>query len=50
MATTSLASGLSRKLKKVLETGTDSLDLLDSLVTLSTFYIDNALSFATAMT
>ncbi|KAA8521078.1 hypothetical protein F0562_011769 [Nyssa sinensis] len=38
---TSLAPGLSRKLKKVLETRTDSPDLLASLNTLSTFYTDN---------
>lgn len=36
-----LAPGLSRKLKKVLETRTDSPDLLASLNTLSTFYTDN---------
>ncbi|KAJ0970970.1 hypothetical protein J5N97_018929 [Dioscorea zingiberensis] len=36
-----LAPGLSRKLKKVLETRTDSPDLLDSLSALSTFYGDN---------
>ncbi|XP_043691691.1 conserved oligomeric Golgi complex subunit 6 [Telopea speciosissima] len=36
-----LAPGLSRKLKKVLESRTDSPDLLASLNTLSTFYIDN---------
>ncbi|KAH7687077.1 Conserved oligomeric Golgi complex subunit 6 protein [Dioscorea alata] len=36
-----LAPGLSRKLKKVLETRTDSPDLLDSLAALSTFYGDN---------
>ncbi|XP_028550778.1 conserved oligomeric Golgi complex subunit 6-like [Dendrobium catenatum] len=41
MATVSLAPGLSRKLKKVLATRTDSPDLLDSLGTLSTFYTDN---------
>lgn len=41
MASVSLAPGLSRKLKKVLETRTDSPDLLDSLSTLSTFYTDN---------
>lgn len=37
----SLAPGLSRKLKKVLETRTDSPDLLASLAALSTFYSDN---------
>ncbi|KAK9292352.1 hypothetical protein L1049_020318 [Liquidambar formosana] len=42
MATTvGLAPGLSRKLKKVLESRTDSPDLLASLNTLSTFYNDN---------
>lgn len=41
MAAVSLAPGLSRKLKKVLETRTDSPDLLDSLATLSTFYSEN---------
>ncbi|CAL9147014.1 unnamed protein product [Musa hybrid cultivar] len=41
MAVTALAPGLSRKLKKVLETRTDSPDLLSSLSTLSTFYADN---------
>lgn len=41
MATANLAPGLSRKLKKVLETRTDSPDLLDSLATLSTFYTEN---------
>lgn len=40
--TASLAPGLSRKLKKVLEsTRTDSPDLVASLNTLSTFYGDN---------
>ncbi|KAJ8647224.1 hypothetical protein MRB53_000247 [Persea americana] len=39
----SLAPGLSRKLKKVLESRTDSPDLLASLNTLSTFYTDNSL-------
>ncbi|KAM0036159.1 putative oligomeric Golgi complex subunit 6 protein [Helianthus debilis subsp. tardiflorus] len=39
--TTALAPGLSRKLKKVLETRTDSPDLLASLNTLSTFYTEN---------
>ncbi|XP_059663088.1 conserved oligomeric Golgi complex subunit 6 [Cornus florida] len=41
MGTTALAPGLSRKLKKVLETRTDSPDLLASLNTLSTFYAEN---------
>ncbi|KAG6519402.1 hypothetical protein ZIOFF_022895 [Zingiber officinale] len=41
MAVTALAPGLSRKLRKVLETRTDSPDLLSSLGTLSTFYSDN---------
>lgn len=41
MATVGLAPGLSRKLKKVLESRTDSPDLLASLNTLSTFYVDN---------
>ncbi|KAI3965180.1 hypothetical protein MKX01_027671 [Papaver californicum] len=36
-----LAPGLSRKLKKVLESRTDSPDLLDSLNTLSSFYTEN---------
>nr|ATB19488.1 putative COG7 [Juniperus procera] len=36
-----LAPGLSRKLKKVLESRTDSPDLLVSLNTLSTFYTNN---------
>lgn len=36
-----LAAGLSRKLKKVLETKTDNPDLLASLGTLSSFYTDN---------
>ncbi|KAL9251303.1 Conserved oligomeric Golgi complex subunit 6-like protein [Drosera capensis] len=39
--TTTLAPGLSRKLKKVLESRTDSPDLLASLNTLSEFYADN---------
>lgn len=39
--TTALAPGLSRKLKKVLETRTDSPDLLASLNTVSTFYTEN---------
>jgi hypothetical protein len=34
-----LAPGVSRKLKKVLETRTDNPDLLASLGTLSTFYV-----------
>lgn len=38
---TGLAPGLSRKLKKVLESRTDSPDLLSSLNTLSSFYTDN---------
>ncbi|KAK3029737.1 hypothetical protein RJ639_038014 [Escallonia herrerae] len=38
---TALAPGLSRKLKKVLETRTDSPDVLASLNTLSTFYTEN---------
>ncbi|EYU37491.1 hypothetical protein MIMGU_mgv1a002271mg [Erythranthe guttata] len=38
---TALAPGLSRKLKKVLETRTDAPDLLASLNTLSSFYSDN---------
>lgn len=43
MGTTSaLAPGLSRKLKKVLETRTDTPDLLASLNTLSSFYTDNS--------
>lgn len=40
---TSLAPLLSRKLKKVLETRTDSPDLLASLSALSTFYEENTL-------
>lgn len=40
--TTVLAPGLSRKLKKVLETRTDTPDLLASLNTLSSFYTDNS--------
>lgn len=39
--TAALAPGLSRKLKKVLETRTDSPDLLSSLNTLSNFYNEN---------
>ncbi|KNA16792.1 hypothetical protein SOVF_085690 [Spinacia oleracea] len=42
MGTATLAPGLSRKLKKVLESRTDSPDLLTSLSTLSTFYSDNS--------
>ncbi|CAA2999327.1 conserved oligomeric Golgi complex subunit 6 [Olea europaea subsp. europaea] len=38
---TALAPGLSRKLKKVLETRTDNPDLLASLSILSSFYTDN---------
>ncbi|KAL6985590.1 Golgi transport complex subunit 6 [Sarracenia purpurea var. burkii] len=38
---TALAPGLSRKLKKVLETRTEGPDLLASLNTLSAFYTDN---------
>lgn len=42
MGTATLAPGISRKLKKVLEsTRTDSPDLVASLSTLSTFYDDN---------
>ncbi len=36
-----VAPGLARKLKKVLETRTDSPDLLASLGALSSFYTDN---------
>lgn len=36
-----LAPGLSRKLKKVLESRTDTPEVLGSLNTLSTFYSDN---------
>ncbi|GFZ16303.1 hypothetical protein Acr_25g0007120 [Actinidia rufa] len=36
-----LAPGLSRKLKKVLDTRTDTPDLVASLSTLSDFYADN---------
>ena len=36
-----LAPGLSRKLKKVLESRTDTPDLLSSLNTLSSFYEEN---------
>lgn len=38
-----LAPGLARKLKKVLETRTDSPEMLASLETLSSFYTDNSL-------
>ncbi|XP_024518707.1 conserved oligomeric Golgi complex subunit 6 [Selaginella moellendorffii] len=41
-AATALAPGLARKLKKVLETRTDSPDVLASLGTLSTFYAENS--------
>ncbi|GAB2285196.1 Golgi transport complex subunit 6 [Dionaea muscipula] len=41
MATMALAPGLSRKLKKVLESRTDSPELLASLDTLSSFYAEN---------
>ncbi|KAG9460053.1 hypothetical protein H6P81_004561 [Aristolochia fimbriata] len=41
MMAVALAPGLSRKLKKVLESRTDSPDLLASLNTLSTFYTEN---------
>ncbi|XP_031272014.1 conserved oligomeric Golgi complex subunit 6 [Pistacia vera] len=41
MGTVGLAPGLSRKLKKVLESRTETPDLLSSLKTLSTFYTDN---------
>lgn len=37
-----LAPGLSRKLKKVLESRTDTPDVLGSLNTLSSFYTDNS--------
>lgn len=40
-AVTATAPGLARKLKKVLETRTDSPELLASLATLSTFYTEN---------
>ena len=40
-STVGLASGLSRKLKKVLECRMDSPDLLSSLNTLSSFYTEN---------
>lgn len=39
--TSTLAPGLARKLKKVLETRTDSPELLASLGTLSSFYTEN---------
>ncbi|XP_052210726.1 conserved oligomeric Golgi complex subunit 6 [Diospyros lotus] len=39
---TVLAPGLSRKLKKVLETRTETGDLVASLATLSTFYTENS--------
>ncbi|XP_021724498.1 conserved oligomeric Golgi complex subunit 6-like [Chenopodium quinoa] len=42
MGTATLAPGLSRKLKKVLESRIDSPELLTSLSTLSTFYSDNS--------
>ncbi|CAO2834078.1 unnamed protein product [Amaranthus hypochondriacus] len=42
MATPTLAPGLSRKLKKVLDSRIDSPELLSSLSTLSTFYTDNS--------
>uniref|UniRef100_A0A7C9CEB3 Conserved oligomeric Golgi complex subunit 6 n=1 Tax=Opuntia streptacantha TaxID=393608 RepID=A0A7C9CEB3_OPUST len=42
MGTAALAPGLSRKLKKVLESRIDSPELLSSLSTLSTFYTDNS--------
>ncbi|KMS97540.1 hypothetical protein BVRB_5g126010 [Beta vulgaris subsp. vulgaris] len=42
MGTATLAPGLSRKLKKVLESRIDSPELLSSLSTLSTFYTDNS--------
>lgn len=38
-----LAPGLNRKLRKVLETRTDSPELLASLTTLSSFYNENTL-------
>lgn len=41
MGTTTLAPGLSRKLKKVLECRTDTPDVLASLNTLSSFYSEN---------
>lgn len=41
MGTMTVAPGLARKLKKVLETRTDSPDLLASLGALSSFYTDN---------
>ncbi|XP_021735185.1 conserved oligomeric Golgi complex subunit 6-like [Chenopodium quinoa] len=42
MGTATLAPGLSRKLKKVLESRIDSPELVTSLSTLSTFYSDNS--------
>lgn len=42
MGTAALAPGLSRKLKKVLESRIDSPEHLSSLTTLSTFYTDNS--------
>ncbi|XP_074285100.1 conserved oligomeric Golgi complex subunit 6 [Silene latifolia] len=42
MGTTTLAPGLSRKLKKVLESRLDSPEILSSLNTLSSFYSDNS--------
>lgn len=41
MGTAGLAPGLSRKLKKVLESRTDSPDMVASLNTLSMFYTEN---------
>lgn len=41
MGTMTVAPGLARKLRKVLETRTDSPDLLASLSALSSFYTDN---------
>ncbi|PNW74161.1 hypothetical protein CHLRE_13g587750v5 [Chlamydomonas reinhardtii] len=41
MASASLAPGLARKVKKVLEIKTETPELLSSLQTLSTFYTDN---------
>jgi hypothetical protein len=38
---TSLAPGLSRKVKKILDIKTEGQDLVGALSTLSTFYIDN---------
>lgn len=42
MGTATLAPGLSRKLKKVLESRIDSPELLSSLSTLSSFYTENS--------